>query len=149
MTLNELNEATTFSRRDFDIGDFAKPLEERSKFVLGDITRQPANEDSGIVRISELVHRLLLAISKHRLLLLLLHLLRISHLLLGWHHTAHHTSHAAAATTTTAHVTRATFVLGCRGRYPHRSITAVYALHLRKGSLLIIFVREANESVAS
>lgn len=40
-------------------------------------------------------------------------------------------------------------VLRSGWRHTHRSITAVYALHLRQCSLLIVFVRKPNKSIAS
>lgn len=58
MSVNELDEATALSRGDLDVGDFAKALEERAELIFSDITREAANENSRIVGVGELVHRL-------------------------------------------------------------------------------------------
>lgn len=57
MAMNKLDEAASLSGGDLDVGDFTKALEERAKFVLGNIARQASNEDRGVVRVGKLVHR--------------------------------------------------------------------------------------------
>lgn len=64
VTVDELNEATTLAGRDLDVGDLAEALEEGAELILGDVARQTANKHGSVVRIRELVHRLLLG---HRL----------------------------------------------------------------------------------
>src|SRR5947199_1650744 len=59
VTLYELDETAALAWRDFDVGNFAESLEERSKLILRDIARETADEDSGVVGIRKLVHRLL------------------------------------------------------------------------------------------
>ena len=58
VAVNELDETASFAGRDLDVGDFAESLEERAKLVLGDVARETANENSGVVGVSELVHGL-------------------------------------------------------------------------------------------
>lgn len=57
VTMDELDESATLSRRNLDVGYLPKPLEEGSQFVFGYITRKTAHENSGVVWIGELVHR--------------------------------------------------------------------------------------------
>lgn len=56
MTVDELDESAALARRNLDVSDLAKALEERSEFIFGDIARQATNKNSGIVGIGELVH---------------------------------------------------------------------------------------------
>ena len=65
MTLDKLNKAAALSRWDLDVGDFTEALEEGTKLIFGHIARQPPNKDGGVVRVSELVHRLLLVVETH------------------------------------------------------------------------------------
>jgi hypothetical protein len=58
MTLYELDEAATLSRWDLHVGNLTKALEERTKFIFGDVSRETSDEDGGVVRVSELVHGL-------------------------------------------------------------------------------------------
>ena len=85
MSLDELDEAAAFAWWDLDVGDLSESLKERAQLILGNIARQTSDEDSGVVRISELVHRL-------GLLLLLLAAIEWLHWWLthGW--IAHRTS---------------------------------------------------------
>jgi hypothetical protein len=62
VALDKLNETAALSWRDLDVGNLAKALEERAKLVLGNITGQATDEDGGVVRIGELIHRLRCAI---------------------------------------------------------------------------------------
>ena len=142
MSLNELHETATLSRRDLDVGDLAKALEERAKLILGNVARQTTDEDSGIVGIGELIHRLRLTsiVGRHRRLSahlglthLLVHLRRIAH----W--STHHRVHA----------TRSTLVLGCSSADAHRSIATVDALHLFESTPLVLLIGEAHEAVAT
>ena len=56
MAMDKLDEAAPLSRRDLDVGNFTKALEERAKLILSDIARQASNKDGGIVRVRKLVH---------------------------------------------------------------------------------------------
>jgi predicted transcriptional regulator len=56
VAVDELNKAAALSRWDLDVGDLPKALEEGAKFVLGDIAREAADKDGGVVRVGELVH---------------------------------------------------------------------------------------------
>jgi hypothetical protein len=58
MTMHELNEAATLSRRDLDVSNFAESLEKRAKLVLSNVARETTNEDGGVVRVGELIHGL-------------------------------------------------------------------------------------------
>ena len=120
MTLHELHEAATLSRRDLDVGDLAEALEERTELVLSDVSREPTDEDSGVVGVCELVHWLWLAIVSHRWIA---HL--VVHVWSGWTRSAA-AWHAAHAPRSSA----ASFVLWRRSRDAHGSIAAVDTLHL-------------------
>ena len=54
--MDKLDEAAALSRRDLDVGDFAKALKERAKLVFGNIARKASNEDSRVVGVGELIH---------------------------------------------------------------------------------------------
>jgi hypothetical protein len=56
VTMNELNEATALARRDLDVCNFAKALEERPELIFSDIAGQTTNENSSVVGVRELVH---------------------------------------------------------------------------------------------
>lgn len=132
VTLNELNEATALSRGDLDVSDFAEALEERTELILGDVARKTTDEDGGVVGISELVHGLGSTIEGHG-------------------GTAHGRVHAGGARTHAAHVrtnTRA-LVLGGSGGNAHWAVATVNTLHLSERTLLVILIREADESVAT
>jgi hypothetical protein len=58
MTMDKLDKATALARRNLDIGDLSEALEERTKFIFRDVAREATDEDRGVVRIRELVHRL-------------------------------------------------------------------------------------------
>ena len=145
MTLNKLDEAAALARWDLDVGDLAKALEERAKFILGDIARQTTDEDRGVVRIRELIHRLRLTsivgrhgrLSAHLLTHLLTHLL--VHLRRIAHRSAHHRVHA----------TWSALILGCGSADAHRSVATIDTLHLTQSTLLVLFVGEAHEAVAA
>ena len=103
MTVDELDKATALARGDLDIGDLAKALEERAQLILSDIAREATDEDSGVVRVSELVHlrgRVETTVTKTsttRGATAVLHTTTTPHLL-GGHTTTHH----GAAVVTTA-----------------------------------------------
>jgi hypothetical protein len=87
VAVDKLNETAALSRRDLDVCYFAKTLEERAELILGDITREATNEDSGVVGVSELVHLgawVIIAVAAEALL----HT-AVPHLGLG-HATTHH-----------------------------------------------------------
>lgn len=131
MALDKLDEATALARRDLDVGDLAESLEERAELILGDVARQAADEDGGVVGVSELVHRLRGAVEAHR-------------------GPAHRGVHAGGAGHT--HVGRAdagTLVLGGGGRNTHGAVAAVNTLHLRESALLVVLIGEADEAVAA
>jgi hypothetical protein len=133
MTLDELDKTTSFSRRDLDISDLTKSLEERAQLILGDIAGEATDKDSGVIGISELIHRLWSTIVAHRWSAHRVH----AHGSWSMHTTAHGTGNRTAA------------IFRSCGANAHRSITTVYTLHLRKRTLLFIAIRESNEAVAS
>lgn len=131
MALDELNEATALARRDLDVGDFAESLEERTELILGDIAGETTNEDGSVVWVGELVHRLRSTVEAHG----------------GSAHRGVHAGRARHAHST-RHDTRA-LVLGGGGGNAHGTVAAVDTLHLAQGTLLVVFVGEANETVAT
>lgn len=56
VAVDELNETAALARRDLDIGDFTKALEEGAELVLSHVAREAADEDGSVVGVSELVH---------------------------------------------------------------------------------------------
>jgi hypothetical protein len=58
MAVDELDKAAALARRNLDVGDLSEALEERAELVLGDVTRETADENSRVVGIGELVHGL-------------------------------------------------------------------------------------------
>jgi hypothetical protein len=56
VAVDKPDEAAALARGDLDVGDFSESLEERSKFVLRDITRKAADKNSCVVGVGELVH---------------------------------------------------------------------------------------------
>lgn len=137
VSLNELDEAATLSRRNLDIGDLAEALEEGSELVLGNVARETTDKHSSVVGIGELVHRLGGTIVAHG---------RSAHAIHARTHTAgqsaRHTTHRTGRTTTR-------FVLGSSGRDAHRPVAAVNALHLGKSSLLVALIGETHKPVAT
>lgn len=86
VAVDKLNEAAALSRRNLDVCYFAKTLEERAELILGDVTREATDKDSGVVGVSELVHLgawVIIAVAEA-----LLHT-AVPHLGLG-HTTTHH-----------------------------------------------------------
>lgn len=129
MALNKLNKTTALSRGDFDVGDFAKALEERAKFVLSDVSGKTSNKDSGVVRVSKLVHRLRSAIVAHR----------------GSTHGIHgellgSAWHRGSVRTNT--------LRGSSGN-AHGPVATVDTLHLGQGTVLVLLVGEANEAIST
>lgn len=57
VAVDELDEAATLSGRDLHVCDLSKSLKEGAQLVLGDVAREAANKDSGVVGVGELVHR--------------------------------------------------------------------------------------------
>ena len=135
VALHELDKTTALARRDLDVGNLAEALEERTELVLGDVAAESADEDSGIVRVGELVHGLGSAVVAHR---------RSAH---GVH------AHSRAAALLHIHAARAAgataLVLGGRSTNAHRSVSTVHTLHLGEGLLLVLLVGETNEAVAA
>ena len=132
VTLHELNEAAALPRRYLDVSDLAEPLEEGTELVFGHVPRESANEDGGIVRIRELVHRLGSAVVSNR---------RVSH---GVHAYRALTRHRHAARSSCSRLVFG----GCR-RDPHRTVAAIDPLHLGESALLIPFIREADKTVTA
>ena len=141
VALDELDKPASLSRWDLDIGDLTKALEERAKLVLGNIARETADKDGGVVRVGELIHGLRSAVVADW---------RIAH---GIHAAAHLTAGSWLSATHTArsttHATRATtgFVLWGCGRDAHGTVAAVNTLHLLESVLLIRLVRKAYKAV--
>lgn len=131
MALDKLNETAALSRRNLDVGDFTEALEKRTELILGNVARETADEDSGVVGVGKLVHGLRSTIEAHR----------------GSTHRRVHASGARHAHGT-GHDTWA-LVLGGGGRNAHGTVTAVDTLHLAQGTLLVVLVREANKTVTA
>lgn len=135
VTLDELDESTSFSWGNLHVGDFTEALEEGAKLIFGDISRQTTDENSGVVRVSELVHGLGSTVVPHW---------RSAH---GIHATRtallrHAVAHGLSAGT-------AALVLGGGGGNAHGAVTAVHALHFIERLLLILFACESHETVAA
>lgn len=58
VALDELNETAALARRDLDVSDLTKALEERAKLVFGDVARKTTDENGSVIGIGELVHGL-------------------------------------------------------------------------------------------
>lgn len=67
VAMDELDKAAALAGRDLDVGDFAESLEERAKLVLGDVAREATDEDSRVVGVGELIHRLSHVVKRARL----------------------------------------------------------------------------------
>ena len=132
VALNELDETAALAGRDLDVCDLSEALEERTKLVFGDVATETANEDSGVVGVSELVHWLGSTVETKR--------------------RGTHAVHANGAAGHTAHASGTgvlVLVLRSSSADAHGSVTAVDALHLGKGTLLVCLVGEADETVAA
>ena len=144
VTLDELDEATAFSRWNFDVGDLAEALEERAELILGNVARESTDEDSRIVGVGELIHRLWLSVEANGTAAAALahaaHRIDTAHRALLTRHTAH--------TSTLMHTTRAVS-LGCSGRDAHRTIAAIDALHFAESALLVLLIGEADKAVTT
>lgn len=129
MTLDELNKTAALSRRNFDVGDFAKALEERTKFVLSDVSGKTSNEDSGVIRVSKLIHRLRSSIVTHR---------RGTHGIHGellgsaWHRRSVRTN-----------------TLRSSSGNAHGPVATVDTLHFGQGTVLVLLVGEADEAISA
>lgn len=121
MTLYELHETAAFPGWNFDISDLAETLEERTKLILGDISRETANKDSGIIWIRELIHGLLLAIVADRW---------VSHVIDTTHTWVRRDRSASRHAAHAARWSSASLVLWRRSGDAHRSVAAVNTLHL-------------------
>lgn len=131
VALDELDETAALAGRDLDVGNLAKALEERPQLILGDIAREAANKDSGVVGIGELVHGLRSTVEAHG----------------GSAHRGVHpggTGHAHS----TGHHTRALVLGGSRGD-AHGAVAAVDTLHLGQSTLLIVLIGEADKTIAA
>lgn len=170
MAVYELDETAALTGRDLDIGDFSEALEEGTEFILGDVSGQTTDKDSGVVRVGELVH---LGGGLHSSVALVR--IKRTRLLHAPSHTRLHARvahHGTAVTAVTAVVVGvvvvgATIVTiksakegenGVLGYPPllrrssadtHRAVTTVNTLHLHKSALLITLVGETNKSVAA
>lgn len=133
VALDELDETTSLSGGNLDVGDFAEALEEGAELILGDVAGEATNEHSGVVRVGELVHGLRSTVEGHG---------RATH---GRVHAsgAGHTHSSAVAANT------GTLVLGGRSGDAHGAVAAVDTLHLGESALLVVLVGETNESVAT
>lgn len=132
VALDELDETTALARGNLDVGDLAEALEEGPELILGDVTRETTDEDSGVVGVGELVHGLGSTVEAHG----------------GTAHRGVHASGAGHA----AHVSSAdtgTLVLGGGGGDAHGAVAAVDTLHLGESTLLVVLIRETDETVAA
>jgi hypothetical protein len=136
VTLDELDETAALARGNLDIGDLAEALEEGTELVLGDVSTESTDENSSVVRVSELIHGLGSAVVAH------------------WGSTHGIHAHArSAATLLHLHAARATrstaLVLGGSSADAHRTVAAVNALHLGKSLLLVLLIGETDETVTA
>jgi hypothetical protein len=129
VSLNKLHKTTSLARRYLDIGDFAKALEEGTKFVLRHISRKPSNENGGIVGISKLVHGLRGTIVAH------------------WGSTHGIHAHWSSGTRHGGRGTGPAF--GSSGGDAHGAVAAVDTLHFSQGAVLVLLIRETNEPIAA
>lgn len=132
MSLHELHETTALAGRDLDVCDLAEALEERTELVLGDVTRETADKDGGVVGIGELVHGL-----------------GGGGVEADWgsaHGGVHGTAGAHAGSTASA---AGALVLRGSGGDAHGAVAAVDTLHFGEGALLVCLVGEADETVAA
>ena len=131
MALDELDETAALSGGDLDVGDLAESLEERAELVLGDVAGKTANEDRGVVGVSELVHGLGSTVEAHG---------RRAHrgVDAGRAGHTHGTGDNAGA-----------LVLGGGGGDTHGAVAAVDTLHLAQGTLLVVLVGEAHKTVTA
>ena len=166
MAVHELHEATALARGDLDVCDLAKALEERPELVLSNITREATNEYGRVVGVGELVHlrgRVEAAtVAGERLDA------ATPHLLLRRHTRGHHA--AVLLSVTEAVVVTAIRekglanmqtqggaklrimhepVLRCSSGEAHGTVATVDTLHLNKGALLVVLVREADETITT
>jgi hypothetical protein len=143
VAVDELHETAALARGNLHIGDFAKALEEGSELVLGHVARKATHKDGGVVGVGELVHlrrRVEAAVREA------LHL--APHLLLG-HATASHHGAIAAVGASVATEALVAAVLGRGSGDSHGTVAAVDTLHLDESALLIVLVRETDETVAA
>ncbi len=131
MALYELDEAAAFARGNLDICNLPKPLKEGAQLVFRDVAGESTDEDSRVIRIRELIHRLGRTVVSHWRRAHRVHADRT-----GTRHS--HSRHRCAA-----------LVLGSSSRDAHRTIAAIDALHLAQRALLIPFIGEANEAIAA
>lgn len=134
VALDELDETTALSGGNLDVGDFSEALEERAELILGDVAGQTTNEDSGVVGVGELVHRLGSTVEGHG---------RAAH---GRVH-ASGAGHTHASSTVAANT--GTLVLGGSGGDAHGAVAAVDTLHLGESALLVVLIGEADKTVAA
>ena len=145
MTLDELNEAAALSWWNLDIGDLAKALEEGTQLVFGNVAGKTTHEDSGIVGVSELVHWHTARASSITAREEAAHLWWWS---ISWHTTWLHSWWMHVATWTALCSTAALVLWRGRGD-AHRTVAAVDTLHFSEGALLLAFIGEADETIAT
>jgi len=141
MAMDELHEATTLAGRDLDVGNFAKSLEEGAELVLSNVSGEAADEDGGVVGVSELVHGL--------------HWVECSTLAVKGRGSPHGARMAGNGRhdlvgplpVSTAVLVRARLGGGCGNA--HGTVAAVDTLHLDECALLIRFIAEANKPVTA
>lgn len=134
VALHELDETTTLSGGDLDVGDFSEALEERTELILGNVAGQTTDEDGGVVGVCKLIHRLGSTVEGHG---------RATHGRVHASGTGH--THGGTAVTTDTR----TLVLGGSGGDTHGAVATVDTLHLGKSTLLVVLIGEANEAVTA
>jgi hypothetical protein len=158
VSVDELDEAATLARRDLDVSDLTKTLEEASKLVLRDISGEATHEDGGVVGIRELIHLCRRVEVEPRLELAwgaVLHLLLLRksaahHLLMLWLSisAAMGTAGKGLVECTREATHQCSPVLRCGSRNSHWSIAAIDSLHFDEGPLLVRLIGEAHEPIA-
>jgi hypothetical protein len=144
MAVDKLHETATLARRDFDVGDFSEPLEKRTKFILRDVSGEAADENSRVVGVGKLVHRLdwgvrgSLAVVGRR---------GTPHGATGMARNRRH--HGVRSGVTMAMAILVRTGLRSRRRDTHGAIAAINTLHLNQGTLLVLLIRETDESIAA
>ena len=140
MTLNKLHETASLSRWDLDVGNLTEALEEGAKFVLGNVARKATDENSGVIWVRELVHRLWGTVVSHR---------RVTHVVLVAAHGPRTSSPRHASAHSSSWCASTSLVLWCGSRNAHWSIATVDALHLLQCALLVTLVGKANKTVTT
>jgi len=148
VAVDKLNETAALARRDLDVGDLAKALEEATELVLGDVAREAADENGGVVGVGELVHLLARRVVGGAISTAVLSRRGnpVESLLVRRQAGSHHLVAVVLLLVRAAVVTS---VLGGGRGDAHGAVATVDSLHLNESSLLILLIGETDEAVAT